>query len=303
MRFATLLCDGVEQSVVAVPGGRWAPLNLVDSGLTGDLLRLVERVPDAGTLAALADRARSLPERDLVSAGGAVFRSPYRRPRKIWGIGLNYREHAADLSAPHPEQPASFLKGDHTIVGPGDDIVLPRQSQRVTAEAELGVIIGRTARDVPEKDAFAHIFGVCAILDQTAEDILAQNPRYLTRSKNFPTFFSFGPEVVTLDELAGYGPDLERLDIATVVNGRTVRANTVANMAHGLRRLVSFHSELMPLFPGDIISTGTPGAGVIRPGDRAQARVGPLTPLTNPVVADPLIRPEGTAPSEGRGTP
>jgi 2-keto-4-pentenoate hydratase/2-oxohepta-3-ene-1,7-dioic acid hydratase in catechol pathway len=288
MRFATLLVDGVEQAALGVPGGRWAPLHLLDDGLAGDLLRLIERVPDADFLATLAATAETLPAGELVPADGAVFRPPYRRPRKVWGIGLNYREHAADLSAPHPEQPASFLKGDHTIVGPGDDIVLPRQSRRVTAEAELGVIIGRTARDVPVQDAFDHIFGLCTILDQTAEDILARNPRYLTRSKNFPTFFSFGPEVVTLDELAGYGPDLERLDIATVVNGATVRSNTVANMTHGLRRLISFHSELMPLFPGDIISTGTPGAAVIRLGDLAEARVGPMTPLTNPVVAGPL---------------
>jgi 2-keto-4-pentenoate hydratase/2-oxohepta-3-ene-1,7-dioic acid hydratase in catechol pathway len=292
MRFATLLVDGVEQAALGVPGGRWAPLHLLDDGLAGDLLRLIERVPDADFLATLAATAGTLPDGELVPADGAVFRPPYRRPRKIWGIGLNYREHAADLSAPHPEQPASFLKGDHTIVGPGGDIVLPRQSLRVTAEAELGVIIGRTARDVPVQDAFAHIFGFCTILDQTAEDILAENPRYLTRSKNFPTFFSFGPEVVTLDELTGYGPDLQRLDIATVVNGATVRSNTVANMTHGLRRLVSFHSELMPLFPGDIISTGTPGAAVIRPGDLAEARVGPMTPLTNPVAADPLASQE-----------
>ncbi|GAA5198684.1 hypothetical protein GCM10023322_72630 [Rugosimonospora acidiphila] len=283
MRFATLMVDGVQQAALGVAGGRWAPLCRLADGLAGDLLGLIERVPDPGFLADLARRAAQMPDSELIGADAAVYRPPYRRPRKIWGIGLNYREHAADLDAPHPDQPASFLKAEHTIVGPGDDIVLPPQSRRVTAEAEVGIVIGRTARDVPEREALDHVFGVCAILDQTAEDILAENPRYLTRSKNFPTFFSFGPEVVTLDELAGYGPDLERLNIATVVNGTTVRANTVANMTHGLRRLISFHSAMMPLFPGDIISTGTPGAGVIRPGDVAEARIGAMLVLTNPV--------------------
>ena len=96
----------------------------------------------------------------------------------IWGIGLNYREHAADLAETAPaEEPASFIKGDHTVIGPGEPIPLPWQSNRVTAEAELGIIIGRSAATSPSEEALDYVWGVVPILDQTAEDILARNPR------------------------------------------------------------------------------------------------------------------------------
>ena len=137
----------------------------------------------------------------------------YRRPRKIWGIGLNYVEHAGDLSERAPtDEPASFMRPDTTIIGPGDEVVLPAQSERVTAEAELALIIGREARDVPEEDAPSVVAGFTTVLDMTAEDILRRNPRYLTRSKSFDTFFSFGPELVTPDEIE----DVEALEVSTV---------------------------------------------------------------------------------------
>ena len=149
--------------------------------------------------------------------GGASSRSSYaplyRRPRKIWGIGLNYVEHAGDLSESAPaDEPASFMRPDTTIIGPGDEVVLPAQSERVTAEAELALVIGREARDVPEEDAPSVVAGFTTVLDMTAEDILRRNPRYLTRSKSFDTFFSFGPELVTPDEIE----DVEALEVSTV---------------------------------------------------------------------------------------
>jgi 2-keto-4-pentenoate hydratase/2-oxohepta-3-ene-1,7-dioic acid hydratase in catechol pathway len=208
----------------------------------------------------------------------------YRRPRKIWGIGLNYLAHAEDLAADYPDEPASFIKGDHTIIGPGDDIVLPPQSGRVTAEAELGLVIGRHCQDVEEDEALSYVAGVVNILDQTAEDILERNPRYLTRSKNFPTFFSFGPHLVTMDEVLERFGALEDIVVATEHNGRLHRENTVSNMAYVPSFLVSFHSKVMPLFPGDIISTGTPGAVVVEDGDVAACRIDGIGTLENPVI-------------------
>lgn len=285
MRFATIVVDHTEQAALACRGGQWAPLSRLDATLAGDLLVLIEQQRTPEELTALPALAEDLPADALVPAARATYRPPYRRPRKIWGIGLNYGDHAADLHESAPEQPASFIKGSHTIIGPGDDIVLPRQSARTTAEAELGLVIGQeTTGDVTEGDALDHVFGVCAVLDQTAEDILALNPRYLTRSKNFPTFFSFGPEVVTLDEFLA-GRQLADVAVATYLDGAEVRRNVVGNMTHPPASLVSFHSEMMPLFPGDVISTGTPGAGVLRPGAVAEARVGGLATLANPVVA------------------
>jgi 2-keto-4-pentenoate hydratase/2-oxohepta-3-ene-1,7-dioic acid hydratase in catechol pathway len=204
----------------------------------------------------------------------------YRRPRKIWGIGLNYVDHAADLDERSPiEEPASFMRPDTTIIGPGDRIVLPPQSERVTAEGELAVIIGRKAKDVSEEEAPSVVAGFATVLDVTAEDILRKNPRYLTRAKSFDTFFSFGPELVTPDEIE----DVDALEVSTVLNGEVRRANTVSKMTFSPYWLVSFHSRVMTLLPGDIISTGTPGAVVIRDGDVAQCRITGFEPLENPV--------------------
>jgi 2-keto-4-pentenoate hydratase/2-oxohepta-3-ene-1,7-dioic acid hydratase in catechol pathway len=276
MRLCTIRLDGEEQAAVVtatgiVPvrrinahlGSAWPTdlLALIRQGISPLLLRDAERAP-----AALA--------RDSVEYGPL-----YRRPRKIWGIGLNYRDHAADLSAPFPTEPASFMKGDHTIIGPGDTIELPPQSERVTAEAELGVVIGRTCRFVPQDSALGVIAGYCLILDMTAEDILQRNPRFLTRSKNFDTFFSFGPELITPDEVV----DVNKLMVGTYRNGQLHRQNVVGNMAFPPDYLVSFHSQLMTLYPGDIISTGTPGAVVIEDGDVAECRIEGLGALTNPV--------------------
>jgi 2-keto-4-pentenoate hydratase/2-oxohepta-3-ene-1,7-dioic acid hydratase in catechol pathway len=205
----------------------------------------------------------------------------YRRPRKIWGIGLNYVEHAGDLSEKAPsEEPASFMRPDTTIVGPGDEIVLPSQSERVTAEGELALVMGREAKNVSEEQAPHFVAGFTTVLDMTAEDILRRNPRYLTRAKSFDTFFSFGPELVTPDEIE----DLNALEVATVLNGEIQRSNTVSNMTFSPWWLVSFHSRIMTLLPGDIISTGTPGAVVIHDGDIAGCHISGFEPLSNPVV-------------------
>jgi 2-keto-4-pentenoate hydratase/2-oxohepta-3-ene-1,7-dioic acid hydratase in catechol pathway len=205
----------------------------------------------------------------------------YRRPRKIWGIGLNYVEHAGDLSEKAPsDEPASFMRPDTTIVGPGDEIVLPPQSERVTAEGELALVMGREGKGVSEEEAPHFVAGFTTVLDMTAEDILRRNPRYLTRSKSFDTFFSFGPELVTPDEIE----DLDALEVATVLNGEVWRSNTVSNMTFSPWWLVSFHSRFMTLLPGDVISTGTPGAVVIQEGDVAECRITGFEPLSNPVV-------------------
>jgi 2-keto-4-pentenoate hydratase/2-oxohepta-3-ene-1,7-dioic acid hydratase in catechol pathway len=133
---------------------------------------------------------------------------------------------------------------------------------------------------------------VVPVLDQTAEDILARNPRYLTRSKNFPGFFSFGPGIVPMAEVLVRFGDIGRVEVATVRNGEVHRRNSVAAMMFGPAELVSFHSQVMPLFPGDIISTGTPGAVPIQPGDVAECRIEGIGSLSNPVVA-------GRVPSTG----
>lgn len=215
------------------------------------------------------------------------YAAPYLHPRKLWGIGLNYVDHAADLSEMVPDEPASFIKGDHTIIGPGEPIPLPAESQRVTAEGELGLVIGSYCRDVSEEEALDYVAGVTTVLDQTAEDILERNPRFLTRSKNFPGFFSFGPHIVPLSEVVAVNGSLAEVTVQTVIDGRVHRSNTVSRMRYSPQFLISFHSRVMPLYPGDIISTGTPGAAPLTPGMVAECRVSGVGTLRNPVVAAP----------------
>jgi len=205
----------------------------------------------------------------------------YRRPRKIWGIGLNYVAHAADLSEKAPTGiPGSFMKPDTTIIGPGDPIRIPKLSQKTTAEGELGVVIGKVCRNVPIDDWQSAVAGFTTIIDMTAEDILRQNPRYLAVSKSFDSFFSFGPQLITPDEI----DDVASLEVSTVINGRVHAANTVANMTFSPAFLVSFLSQVMTLLPGDIISTGTPGAVAIAHGDVVECRINGFQPLVNPVI-------------------
>jgi 2-keto-4-pentenoate hydratase/2-oxohepta-3-ene-1,7-dioic acid hydratase in catechol pathway len=139
----------------------------------------------------------------------------------------------------------------------------------VTAEAEIAIVIGRECKDVSVEKAPDVVAGFTPVIDMTAEDILQRNPRFLTRAKNFDTFFSFGPELVTVDEV----PDVHSLTVGTYVNGRLHRENVVSNMTFLPWFLVSFHSQVMTLLPGDILSTGTPEASVIRAGDIVECRV------------------------------
>ena len=287
MRLAMVRLEGVETAAVVLDNGAipivvindslgtgWPTelLLLVAGDLRGDLRRWRDEL-SADELEEISDEALPLSE--------ISYAPLYRLPRKIWGIGLNYAEHAGDLSETAPaDEPASFMRPDTTIIGPGDKVVLPAQSERVTAEAELALIIGREAKDVSEEDAPSVVAGFTTVLDMTAEDILRKNPRYLTRSKSFDTFFSFGPELVTPDEIA----DLDALEVSTVLNGEVRRTNTVSNMMFSPWWLVSFHSRIMTLLPGDVISTGTPGAVVIREGDVAECSISGFESLTNPVV-------------------
>jgi 2-keto-4-pentenoate hydratase/2-oxohepta-3-ene-1,7-dioic acid hydratase in catechol pathway len=280
VRLATIRDGDAEIAAVVLEDGV-VPLNVARPvGWPDDLLSLLE----SGRLREIQgwlDELSSDEREELTLPFDRVEYAPlYRRPRKIWGIGLNYAEHAEDLDAVSPsDEPASFMRPDTTIIGPGEEIRLPEQSKRVTAEAELAVIVGREAKNVSEEDAPSVIAGFTTVLDMTAEDILRRNPRYLTRAKSFDTFFSFGPHLVTPDEVGEIGD----LEVATVLNGEVRRENTVSNMIFSPWSLVSFHSKIMMLLPGDIICTGTPGAVEIRDGDVAECRISSMEPLSNPV--------------------
>ena len=254
----------------------------------------------AGQLRDLTDWYNAGGKAELVSISGVVpydkvvYAPLYRNPRRIFGIGLNYVDHAGDIGDTAPQGfPGSFFKTADTLIGPNDEIHLPmlKEAVRTTAEAELGVILGKACRDVSEENWLDVVAGYTAILDMTEESILKGNaflkgnPRYLTIVKNFPTFFSFGPQLVTPDEV----PDVLKLEVQSVRNGEVYAKNLVANMTHSPARLVSLHSSILGWYPGDVLSTGTPRAFALTDGDLAECRiVGPdgfsMAPLVNPVV-------------------
>lgn len=201
---------------------------------------------------------------------------------KLWGIGLNYADHAADLDETQPAEPASFMQPSTAVTGPGGPIRLPptRMTERVTAEAELGVVVGRTCTDVGVGDVNDVAAGYVPVIDVTADDILERNPRFLTRAKSFDTFLVIGPWIATTDSV----DDLASVTVRTVVDGEVCAENSVGNMLHSPRELVAFHADRMTLEPGDVIATGTPGAHVVSPGNTITAEITSFGDLSADVV-------------------
>ena len=299
MRLSTLKLPGEELAAIVGERGLLT-LRALNAATGADWPETIFPLIESGRLAALRqwydaggrDRLETLP--GLIPPEQAVYGPLYRNPRRIFGIGLNSVDHAGDIGDQPPQGfPGSFFKMADTLIGPGDAIRLPalKEATRTTAEAELGVIMGRRCRDVAEADWLEAVAGYTTVLDMTEESILKGNeflqgnPRYLTIVKNFPTFFSFGPQLITPDEV----PDVLKLTVQSVHNGRLHAANVVANMTHRPARLVSLHSSIQGWYPGDVLSTGTPRAFGLADGDVAECRItGPdgfaFAPLRNPVV-------------------
>jgi 2-keto-4-pentenoate hydratase/2-oxohepta-3-ene-1,7-dioic acid hydratase in catechol pathway len=172
------------------------------------------------------------------------------------------------------------MKPDTTIIGFNDTIKIPKLSEKTTGEAELGLIFSKRCKNVKREDWLSVLAGFTTIIDMTAEDILRRNPRNLTQSKSFDTFFSFGPILYTVEEIK----DVSRLKVQTILNGKIGAENSVANMTFPPDVLVAYHSQIMTMLPGDIISTGTPGAVTLKDGDRIECHISGLQPLINPVI-------------------
>jgi 2-keto-4-pentenoate hydratase/2-oxohepta-3-ene-1,7-dioic acid hydratase in catechol pathway len=287
MKLATILLDGEEQAGIVFFEGL-LPVKLLNDRLghrwPTSLFHLItqQRLEELNQFVKEKEEMILLHSTlDLIPHHEVQYKPLYRNPGKIWGIGLNYVDHAADLNEVAPNtEPASFMKPDTTIIGPGEQIKVPHQSYRTTAEAELGIIIGKECKNVSPEEAPNVIAGFTTILDMTAEDILEKNPRYLTRAKSFDTFFSFGPQLITVEEVE----DVLQLHVSTIKNGEVHRKNIVDNMTFKPWDLVSFHSKVMTLKPGDIISTGTPGAIKISDGDIVECQIDGFESLKNPVI-------------------
>lgn len=186
-------------------------------------------------------------------------------------IGLNFADHAAESGMPVPSEPVVFMKATSAIVGPDDDLVIPRGSEKTDWEVELGVVIGRTAKYISEADALDHVAGYCVAHDVSERAFQQERQGQWTKGKSCDTFGPVGPWLVTRDEIA----DPQDLRMWLKINGETMQDGSTRTMVFGVAHLVSYLSQFMSLHPGDIISTGTPpGVGMgmkpqrwLKPGD------------------------------------
>ena len=287
MRLATIKLEGEEIASLVTEKGM-IPISILNEKLNKkwsvDMFQIInsENLDDMKKWYASGGREYAESLEDYTIPKIEVKLAPlYRHPRKVWGIGLNYVDHAGDLAEKAPTvAPASFNKFDTTIIGPGDEIKIPVQSEKTTGEAELAVIYGKKCKDVEEEEWLSVVAGFTTVIDMTAEDILRINPRYLTRSKNFDTFLSLGSILVTPDEI----DNVKKLKVATVINGEIHAENVVSNMTFPPDYLISFHSKVATMLPGDIISTGTPRAVHINDGDVVECRIDGFESMRNPVV-------------------
>ncbi|AEG56667.1 fumarylacetoacetate hydrolase family protein [Sinorhizobium meliloti] len=174
-------------------------------------------------------------------------------------IGLNYSDHAAETGATVPPEPIIFMKATSAIVGPNDDLVLPRGSEKTDWEVELGIVIGKTAKYVSEAEALDYVAGYCTVHDVSERAFQTERHGQWTKGKSCDTFGPTGPWLVTKDEVA----DPQDLAMWLKVNGETMQDGSTKTMVYGAAYLVSYLSQFMSLRPGDIISTGTPpGVGM-----------------------------------------
>lgn len=229
----------------------------INSGAEGNdaLHKLVHLVLES------EDRTSLLQSEDALNFGPCVT-----HPNKIICVGLNYRKHAEETNAPIPQYPILFNKFSNTLTGHGHDIALPRVTKEVDYEAELVIVIGKQAKYISKEHALEHVYGYCCVNDLSARDLQMRTPQWLL-GKSCDDFSPLGPYLVTADEV-GNPNDLQ---ISTTVNGRVRQNSNTADMIFHCDEVVSYISQHMTLYPGDIILTGTPEGVVL--GDPVDKRV------------------------------
>jgi 2-keto-4-pentenoate hydratase/2-oxohepta-3-ene-1,7-dioic acid hydratase in catechol pathway len=281
---------GDEKPGLLDPAGNIRSLAGVIDDLSGDKLS-----------PATLDRLRAIDPTELPLIGPAPqhpvpspqsprLGCPVARVGKLMCIGLNYSEHAAETGAAIPKEPILFMKATSAIVGPNDEIRIPRGSTQTDWEAELGVVIGTKAKYVSEADALDYVAGYCVSHDVSERSFQKERGGQWTKGKSCDTFGPLGPWLVTKDEV----PDPQNLKVWCEVDGQRRQNGTTSTMIFSVRQLVSYLSQFFTLQPGDIISTGTPsGVGLgmkpptfLRPGQTVRLGVEGLGEQQQCVVAD-----------------
>jgi 2-keto-4-pentenoate hydratase/2-oxohepta-3-ene-1,7-dioic acid hydratase in catechol pathway len=223
-----------------------------------------------------------------ISLKSVKLSAPLLNPSKIVAVGLNYMDHANEAGFELPKEPLLFAKFPNSVTGPTDAIVLPKDDPQVDWEVELGLVIGRRARNVSAGDAFKYLAGYLVLNDVSARTFQFGDKQW-TRGKSCDTFCPIGPWMTTLDEI----PDPHALRVQTIVNGQVMQDSNTRNLIFRIPQLISYISRDMTLEPGDIIATGTPpGVGAFRnppcflkSGDIVETEVEGLGRLRNPVIA------------------
>lgn len=222
---------------------------------------------------------------DSVPRSSVQLQCPVERPGKIVAIGLNYLDHCRETNTPPPERPLIFTKFTTSLVGPEEEIVWdPDLTAEVDYEAELAVIIGKTARHVRQEDALSYVAGYACANDVSARDLQMGDGQWI-RGKSLDTFCPIGPGFVTADEV----PDPQNLSIRCVLNGDVLQDSNTKEMIFGVAELIAFCSNAFTLEPGDVILTGTPhGVGMgrepqvwMKDGDKVAIEIETLGRLEN----------------------
>jgi 2-keto-4-pentenoate hydratase/2-oxohepta-3-ene-1,7-dioic acid hydratase in catechol pathway len=267
MKLARIGAAGRERPAVVGPDGTLLDLSPlvpdIDGGLLEHGLGPVRAALAAGTLDELSDAGR--------------FGPPVAGIGKVVCVGLNYRDHASETGAELPAEPVLFLKTPDTVIGPYDDVLVPRRSQRTDYEVELAVVIGRTARYLATPDDAAAVIAGYAISNDVSErEFQLERCGQWDKGKSCETFNPFGPWMVTADEV----PDPQALRLRLWVNGELRQDGTTADMAFGVHHLVWYISQFLVLRPGDVVNTGTPagvalgrGGGYLRAGDTMRLEI------------------------------
>jgi len=249
MKFLRYGAPGAEKPAIVDADGKIRDLSAHVSDLSGAAL-----APDALAKLGAID-AKSLP---LVE-GDPRLGPCVAGTGKFICIGLNYSDHAAETGATVPPEPIIFMKASSAIVGPNDNVTIPRGSEKTDWEVELAVVIGKTAKYVTEADALDYVAGYCVTNDVSERAFQTERSGQWTKGKSCDTFGPMGPWLVTKDEI----PDPQNLAMWLKVNGETQQDGSSKTMVYGVAFLVSYLSQFMSLHPGDVISTGTPpGVGM-----------------------------------------
>lgn len=285
MKLATLLTDRGPRVVGVALDGRYVDLCEVDVKLPTTMREILSH-PE-GLAAAAHALATGLTKGPFVT--GRLL-APVGNPSKVFCIGLNYRDHAIETNSPIPSEPVVFSKFSQAVIGPEEPVILPKVAHEVDYEAELVVVIGKQGKNISKANAFAHVAGYTCGNDVSARDWQKGRPggQWLL-GKTPDTFAPTGPYLVTSDEV-----DPHNIKIGLRLNGETLQDSSTKELIFGVDEVIAHVSQLITLYPGDLIFTGTPpGVGVARKppiylkeGDRMEVVIEDVGTLVNPVVAE-----------------